>query len=379
LPTNYSEIKKPSVNSLEIASARFGKQKQANKRLEFLDLMRGIAALAVLVEHGGYHFLRGFAAFTHSLFSFGKFGLTCFFLVSGFVIPFSLEGRPGLKRFWVLRIFRLYPIYWFSLFSALILYRLGLKDVLTPEFLSHFTRNAIVNVSMLQGIVMLPHAIGLYYTLTIEMLFYGICTVLIWRNWLRQSYLICWLVLILASSISLGVPLLLHRRVEMAGLFYIVTLAVGATLYRVYLGEVSRKAFTTLTVCVGLFVCAGVWFNYLLNKKDDVFEHYTFAAVVLPWAAAYVLFIAMLALPHLKCPRMLLWVGRISYSLYLLHPLVLSFFRVREGNILGFFVFTGLSLLVASCTYLLIEKPAMRLGQQLLARQAPRTVSVLAN
>jgi peptidoglycan/LPS O-acetylase OafA/YrhL len=39
-------------------------------RLEFLDGLRAIAALAVLFEHGGYHFIPSFAAMSHTVFSF---------------------------------------------------------------------------------------------------------------------------------------------------------------------------------------------------------------------------------------------------------------------------------------------------------------------
>jgi peptidoglycan/LPS O-acetylase OafA/YrhL len=373
------KIKNASAISPQANSSKDRGHQRSDKRLEFLDCIRAIAALSVLAEHGGYRFLRHFAAFTHGLFSFGKFGVTCFFLVSGFVIPFSLENRPGLKRFWILRFFRLYPIYWFSLLAALVLYSCGLKEALMPEFTAHPAGYAIANLTMLQGIMRIPHAIGLYYTLTIEMVFYIVCTILVWKNWLKRTYAICWAILIAAMVVSIGIPLILHRRVEMAGLFYVVTLAAGAALYRFHTGEVSRRAFALLMVFVGLFIWGGVWQNYSANKKNDLFEHYTFMAVALPWVAAYILFIAMLARPYIKCPRALLWVGSISYSLYLLHPLVLAFFGVQEGNLTGFGIFIIASLLISSCTYLFIEKPAMRLGRWMELRRSKGELSLIAN
>src|SRR4051794_26399249 len=47
-------------------------------------------------------------------FNAGLLGVALFFLVSGFVIPFSLD-RGSLSRFVIRRIFRLYPVYWLSL------------------------------------------------------------------------------------------------------------------------------------------------------------------------------------------------------------------------------------------------------------------------
>src|SRR5579863_7940965 len=85
---------------------------EKNGRLTFLDSVRGLAALAVLLEHVGDRLHPAFRVFTHDWFSFGKLGVTAFFLTSGFVIPLSLERGRSLKRFWISRVFRLYPIYW---------------------------------------------------------------------------------------------------------------------------------------------------------------------------------------------------------------------------------------------------------------------------
>ena len=334
-------------------------------RLEFLDFMRGIAALAVLVEHGGYHFIRGFAFLTHSLFSFGKFGITLFFLVSGFLIPLGLDRRPELRRFWVLRFFRLYPLYWFSLAAALTLYSAGDKGVLTADFVAHRIRNTVINLTMLQGVLGVPHAIGLYYTLTIELIFYLVCTALAKTNLLKRAYTIAWIVLSAAALIAIGAPVLFDRRIGMAGLFYVVTLAVGAAIGSYYKGSVSSRGLFLLLAGVSLFLAAGTWLNYVALKKQDSFEHYTFVAVALPWVLGYALFLVLLAFRGLNYPRSMLYVGRTSYSLYLLHPLVLSFFRVNEGNTWGFVIFALTSLLFAAGSFQLIEQPAYQLGQRL--------------
>jgi peptidoglycan/LPS O-acetylase OafA/YrhL len=352
-----------SARSLETSVDRRASGKAI--RLEFLDGLRAIAALAVLFEHGGYHFISNFAVMSHTVFSFGKFGLACFFLVSGFVIPFSLGSNPSLRRFWILRFFRLYPLYWFSLAAAILLYGLGVKEALEPDFIPHLARNTLVNLTMIEGLLRTPYAIGLYYTLTIEMVFYIVCSALSAKDLLRYSYAICWMALAAAATIGICTPLFLHRRVEMAGLFYIVCLASGAVLYRFYQGEISGKAMTALGAGVLTFVLAGSYLNYVVLKKADAFEHYTFTSVVLPWLAAWVLFLLLLSHPQQRLPNPLLWVGKISYSLYLLHPLVLAFFGVRVGDTIAFLFFAALSLLIASASYLAIERPAMRLGKSL--------------
>ena len=68
-------------------------------RLEFLDGVRGLAAFFVMFEHAGYRFLPHYRYFSHVIISFGKFGVAAFFLVSGFVIPLSLDRTLRLDTF----------------------------------------------------------------------------------------------------------------------------------------------------------------------------------------------------------------------------------------------------------------------------------------
>src|SRR5262245_66328571 len=90
-------------------------------RLLFLDALRGIAAMAVFISHAAERVSPILRDIVHTRFDLGHFGVTLFFLCSGFIIPFSLERQNSLPRFWIIRAFRLYPLYWFTI---------GFSDVL---------------------------------------------------------------------------------------------------------------------------------------------------------------------------------------------------------------------------------------------------------
>src|SRR5204863_431573 len=90
-----------------------------------LELLRFLAAFAVLAFHFGF---RGYAA--HNLqdlafpelagFSkYGYMGVELFFMISGYVIPWSIRGR-SVAEFALARAIRLYPTYW--LCAALLLF-----------------------------------------------------------------------------------------------------------------------------------------------------------------------------------------------------------------------------------------------------------------
>lgn len=95
------------------------------RRLENIDGLRAIAALSVLVQHMFGDMLRHSgvestplypytSAWVHH-FDLGRFGVVLFFLISGFVVPFSIKGNKPLRRFAISRFFRLYPALWLAL------------------------------------------------------------------------------------------------------------------------------------------------------------------------------------------------------------------------------------------------------------------------
>jgi peptidoglycan/LPS O-acetylase OafA/YrhL len=337
-------------------------------RLDFLDCIRGIAALSVFVEHAGDTLWPQFRVFTHNFFSFGKFGVAAFFLTSGFVIPFSLERGNSLKRFWVSRFFRLYPLYWLSIGLAVSLYLAGIHDAVSPAFPAHLLRNSIVNLTMFQEFVRVPDAEGLYYTLAMEMVFYIFFSFLFLRRWHRLSLLVAWLWCAALVISGILAPLMLHRRLPFAGLFYLSCLLVGTTIYRNFTGEVKGKALITLLGCVLLGTAADIYCNYVFVKKVDPTEHYNFSAVFLPWFVAYIVLLTGYLFRDCRFPKMFIWLGTVSYSVYLLHPLCIRVVPEASNKSYSFLVILMLTLGCSALTYRMVEQPFINLAKRLAIR-----------
>lgn len=90
------------------------------ERLKYLDSIKGIAALMVAFFHFIERTLYTKIYFLSILISV-RFELSCFFIMSGMVIPFSLKKcRSPIINFAISRFFRLYPVYWISILLAII-------------------------------------------------------------------------------------------------------------------------------------------------------------------------------------------------------------------------------------------------------------------
>ncbi|MBT2482304.1 acyltransferase [Streptomyces sp. ISL-94] len=149
------------------------------RRLAVLDGVRVLAALAVLF----YHYVvlasawgeppAGLFPVAHRFAVYGWLGVEIFFLVSGFVICMSTWGR-SLGDFAVSRVSRLFPAYWAAVaFTSLVLF-------LWPEVrgIKKYS-DVIVNLSMLQGGLGVPHIDDVYWTLFVELKFYVLFAIVV--------------------------------------------------------------------------------------------------------------------------------------------------------------------------------------------------------
>lgn len=342
----------------------------AANRLGFLDFVRGIAAFAVLLQHTGETLWPSINFATHQYVNIGRFGVVAFFLVSGFIIPFSLERGGSVRRFWIGRFFRLYPLYWVSLIAIVVIYQFQ-HDALTTDYQAHTFLHTVVNFTMVQELVGIPHAIGLYYTLTVELVFYTLCALLFAFGLLGRSVRNAWVVLGGSAVLGLVAPFAINHRAPMAGFFYVSSMFIGTVVYRYSTGYARLVDVQRLVAAVAVFGLVGCFVNYVhftdLNDSDP----FTFWGAAIAWSLAYLFFFGAFAMRREQFPEPFLWLGRISYSLYLMHPLVVVLVVHWTLRPLAF-LFAGVaSLVLADVTYRFVEVPFQELGRRVQRRSVP--------
>jgi peptidoglycan/LPS O-acetylase OafA/YrhL len=141
-----------------------------HSRLAWLDALRGFAALCVVFDHGSTLMLEPVRDFLYRWLDLGQYGVFVFFLISGYIIPASLERKGSVRGFWTSRLFRLYPMYAVALVIAAVAYETGYGTLRGAEH--HPLQSVFAWLLMLPNLLTGPNVPNVTWTLSYEMVFY---------------------------------------------------------------------------------------------------------------------------------------------------------------------------------------------------------------
>ena len=320
-------------------------------RLVSVDALRGLAAVAVMLFHYTTRYDELFIHREAISFSvaWGYLGVNLFFMISGFVIFMTLDRTRRPSDFVVSRFSRLFPAYWIAVaLTYVIVSAVGLpgKSVSTFEF--------GLNFLMFHSLFGVPSVDGVYWTLEVELLFY-LMMLLLWTSGaLRRPRLViaAWLAV---SSARVWLPALLGVEIpyvvtQFLILRHIPYFAAGMTTYLMFKLGLSRdpRDWALLAAVVGTI---GV---------SESPEHVV-------WAMCFIalLVVAVFARPRALTLWPLVWLGAISYPLYLIHEnvgwaLMLVGQQAGIPPIVSVFGVIAIALGLAAFIHYAVEMPAMR-------------------
>lgn len=373
VPLLSEQLEDERTSAIRVAPASLDR----SRRIEFLDVLRGVAAFMVLCQHSVECVSPSFMRWTVNFVNFGEVGVVVFFLISGFIIPFSLEKYNSLPRFWTGRLLRLWPAYLTSLALVMTLNRFGLLKInQLPEYgHRHLALFVLGNISMFAEYLRIPNAIGAYWTLSLELVFYMVCSLLFLFGLLGRTRLWVWVstAILLLSQLAIGVKF--HQSLPAGRIGLLVTALYGTLLYRQRAERTSpRMIFTILPVLFSVFAIA-FWLRSHFYTSYEVMGHHkspntTVLCTVTSWVSAYLIFLVAYELRSKQFPRLLMWVGQISYPLYLFHGLVLGVMPTTLVWPVFLLLALAISLLLAQLVHVLIEKPIGRFQATILPHKA---------
>ncbi|KQQ84907.1 hypothetical protein ASF73_00850 [Xanthomonas sp. Leaf131] len=352
-----------------------------NNRLVFLDALRGLAALYVVLFHVMAMPTPAISpgSLLTPVVSAGGSGVALFFVISAFSLCYTMPrhaatGRP-LLSFYLHRFFRIAPLFYCWL--AFSLYRDG-RGAHAGHPWTEIAANLSFSFNLVRGweagIVWASWAIG------VEMLFYAVFPLLLVVVKSLSGALILALSTVVAAGLAAS-GLLGNIGTALIGdyglLRHLPVFAIGLCTFFAYekfsaTHPSKAQQWGSLLIVASLLGLAGA--TALLTM-----------AVIGPaacWIASGLMYALLLVGMSQSPPRLVVntvtaLIGKISYSIYLGHPVVIAIlipvFRHIQNAIpnpaLAYVACAAVTLMVtlpmASLTYRFIEAPAISLGKRL--------------
>ena len=329
-------------------------QELGSKRIAFLDQIRAVAVTTVVVSHYNEAWLPG-----------GGIGVGIFFALSGFLIGTILLEQPdpfgpgAAVKFILRRLMRIYPAFLTAIGAALIL-----AYLLRPEKVP-----AILHV--LPGILTLTYhpawvnfAIGVLWTLQVEMWFYMLMPIAMLLLGKRLGLLAFSLLLTLSSLSSFFFDRALAGQLIWT---WGAALAFGSLLALLWKSvKFGDSRGRSAAMCIASLVAMAILLVIPPEPRSAWIVEVMAASIV---GCGFIS--AFLIHPELPVSAPLVWIGRISYSAYLFHAVIrdydsiLSFGGLFHREPFAVMAYLLLVAGVSAFSYYLIERPGIAVGRVL--------------
>ena len=364
-----------------------------SRRLDWLDALRGWAIFGVVLVHSGE--IANVTGIISKISEFGRFGVQLFFVISALTISITYEshiaqfGKSARSQLaWLIkRFFRIAPLYYlaailYPLFY-LVLYgisqhRLGSIPSI-PDMLANFLFVHAWVPSAINSVVPGGWSIG------VEMFFYALVP-FIWfiapvpRRviWLGLGAIVCLAITMLACKLSTG-KFDSGEGDSFFGLWFPTqapVFALGLIFYFLY-GSRLRTAQSQKTAILWFGAFLAYIMTFLLLWMTNLVVHFATPTVV---AGSFILLILSLhgGVKTVIANKYAILLGRISFSVYIFHFIVLYFIGTFLGAIpfghslpdvfallLVFTAALALTSVVALVSKRIIEDPAITYGHKL--------------
>lgn len=348
-----------------------------------LQSLRGLAALTVLFHHCSFYYV-----YDESVKKYAEIiinahaAVTVFFVLSGYVLCKSLNKlalTPAkIIVFYIRRVFRIYPAMYIALGLAL-LYALAFKEQVLPPSVSSWWSATYRSLPNLRDTLVsltgakTPLAVPLW-TLRIELIASVLLPFLvILANRARAVTLIAAIMLVIMVFFKDG-------KYVQTTLLYLSGFVFGAMI--VY----NLPTLNRFIQPIALAGFALLWFGRLMFDAGFEEDYNNAPSVIVEGVGAMLLLWAIVCRPQtfsVLRQRALIWLGDISYSLYLVHFSILGLIAGLGTERLGLRLMTGsgelataalmmstfgVTLVVSYLVYQYIEIPMIAIGKMVAKR-----------
>lgn len=367
-----------------------------SKRYEDIDVLRGFAALSVLVYHAVALGNMGNLKFgkLEILIRNGWMGVDLFFVISGFVITLALARDMDLprkrfySRFFVRRIYRIAPLYYLTILIFIFMLQPHLFFLSWESQAAHFGSHLL----FLHNLHPSTHGsiVGPNWTVALEVQFYILICLLI-KKLIKMKPLAVYLLFVSTAWLwKFGMTLILEPGTSNANTQSIFSQMLPGTLDEFGVGVflallvIRRSEYNQIDRTLNLiernlyckvgiiFLFIGIFFGHL--RLLNALNYWSSSLAIVFFRTTLTISFGLLLLLAISRTsnsnyiiKSLRFLGKISYGVYLWHILIIIVVNEKLPWIQGYkvlFLVTVLTILLASYTYFTIEKPMIKRGAQ---------------
>ena len=330
------------------------------RKLENIQLLRALACLGVFITHLAPRLgVQGPAA---KAANFGASGVYLFFIISGYLVCMQKEIGPGssmkeLKNYYIKRLFRVLPLYYAVVLCNIVLHTFILQDVTPDPGGLYWLRYFLLTNAFVPAPDNFWGNLSATWTISLFVVFY--VTAPLWR-----------LVRGIKSGAAVYLAALVLRYIwvqtecsaYMMVFYYLHFFLLGMLIWQLKEKMEPVQSALALGIC-GALLWAGI---KLLGLEPDYFTTWS-------WFFGAILLLTQ----HIRlgegCFRKIVQgIDRYSYSIYLVHALVLDGILLLQGKIAlpapaVLILAVGLTAAGVAAAEILVERPAKKLSARLVA------------
>ncbi len=360
-------------------------------KLNYIDSTRGLAILMVIMVHSS-HEISDLSSIAYWTTAYGQMGVQLFFVASAFTLSLSAHRRKGEERpvskYWIRRFARIAPMYYVGilLYFVISLMEGYLSQGQLAILPKYSWENTLSNMLFVHGFF--PPAnnniVPGGWSIGTEMAFYLIFPLLFsiasraLKNkslrilaWVISGYLISQLIIVCLDRYGLTLARNNFVYYNLANQFSVFMIGIAYYFYWVNHKRQGRALLDLLAVS-GLTVFA-IW---MMQKQYD----WLYSFIPFVSGLSFIFVIELLRKVEFLNHRLLVRIGQMSYSMYILHFFIVDLIRsilfpllsVRiapEGLALVIFMTTvGATYPAALLTERFVEKPFVKLGRGWIKR-----------
>jgi len=355
-------------------------------KLLFADQLRALAIISVLISHycGIFWFDSSIYSYINAtpykldvivpdiiksinnigipyFFAWPPFGVDLFFLISGFLIPISLQ-KYNRSQFFIQRLLRIYPTYivGFSITISMLLFS---SYYFGNSFPYSFSEVLIHSIVGLRDIANSPDIDKIIWTLEVEVKFYILG--MIFLPLFRKSSLLVFLIPISIFTITLTISLLYSWHTPYP-ISLIIYMFIG-TLFHYHL----KKKITSLTAFIMSIILFSLYVYLFYTIALPIYGFEYIKIVSISGLYALVLFtISYILRNKFIYNRYLSFVAKISYPFYIIHGIsgyimIMILIKNNIPALLSMLIAMIVISLMAYILHIYVEKPSIILGKKI--------------